>query len=126
MAFVGGPVQEISINGRTFSVAEDADVTLDLGGFSNEVQMNGNGTSRVIKTRKPGMLESVTVAIDKDNEDQEFLQDIADGSDLVDVSITFCDGNIYYGQSIITGDLKSSSKNATAEIQFSGKSFKIQ
>jgi len=126
MAFVGGPVQEISINGRNFAVAEDADVTLDLGGFSNEIQMNGNGTPRIIKTRKPGMLESVTVAIDKDKQDLEFLQSISDGSDLVDLSITFADGNIYYGSVIITGDIKGSSKNATAEIQFSGKSFKRQ
>jgi len=124
--FVGGPIESISIKGRTFAVAGDADVSLDLGGDSNEVQMNGNGTARVIKTAKPGMLEAVTVAIDRDAQDQEFLQSVCDGTDLVDVSITYVDGNVYYSQQIITGDLKSSSANATAEIAFSGKGFKKQ
>lgn len=124
--FIGGPVKEVSFNGRTFQVAEDADVTIDLGGYSNEVQMNGDGSVRVIKTRKPGAIEAVSVAIDRERQDQEFLQSISNGTELTDTSITFVDGSVYYGQSILTGDLKVNSKDCKAEVAFMGKTFKKQ
>ena len=49
MSIVGASVEGISIGGRNFPVAADADVTIDLGGDSNTVEMNGDGTGRLIK-----------------------------------------------------------------------------
>ena len=50
MPQVGGSAKECSIRGRIFAVTADADVKIKLGGYSNEVQPNGNSTARLIKT----------------------------------------------------------------------------
>ena len=48
---VGGSIESLTLDGRTFSVAADADTTRNLGGTDNEVEMNGDGTYRIVKTR---------------------------------------------------------------------------
>ena len=120
MSAVGGSILEIAIRGRTFAVAADADATIDLGGFSNEVKANGNGTARLIKTRKPWMVSGVKVAIDNTRSDREFLKQIADAQDFVPCTITLVDGITYQGRGILVGDFNGSSADATAEIGLSG------
>jgi hypothetical protein len=111
----------VSIRARLFSVASDADVSMDLGGYSNETQSNGNGTARIIKTRKTWMLENISVVLDPDNNDLEFLQEIADGNTFVPITIELVSGHVYQGKGIVTGDLKGSTQNTTATITLSGK-----
>jgi hypothetical protein len=125
MGAIGGSVKNISIKGRPFTIAADADGNRDLGGYSNEVQSNGDKTVRVIKTVKPWMLDGLTVSIDDGRDDQSFLQGICDGNDagddgLFDCTFTFVDGNTYQGRGTISGDLKKSTKNATCGISLSG------
>jgi hypothetical protein len=118
---VGGSILSVSIRARLFSVASDADVSMDLGGYSNETQSNGNGTARIIKTRKTWMLENISVVLDPDNNDLEFLQEIADGNTFVPITIELVSGHVYQGKGIVTGDLKGSTQNTTATITLSGK-----
>lgn len=120
MSFVGGPIESISIAGRIFSPTGDADVNVKLGGKENEVQMNGNGTGRVIQTPVASMLGGLAVAIDPDNGDLEFLQEVADAGVEVPVTPTFADGSVYSGKMIITGELQMSTQNASAPFDLTG------
>jgi len=57
MAATGGSIESITMDGREFAVAADAESQRKLGGFENEVQANGNGTARIIKiSSKPVFL----------------------------------------------------------------------
>ena len=77
MAIIGGPVESASIAGRTFGVPADADVSMFLGGDSNTVESNGDGaTGRILKEVKPFKISGLTLSIDDEKDDHQFLQDI--------------------------------------------------
>ena len=84
---VGGSIESITLDGRNFSVAADAEVQRKLGGFENEVQANGDGTARTIKTRVPLSLDGLTVDIDDDQGDAEFLQALQDRNDFFPIAL---------------------------------------
>lgn len=117
---IGGPVTEISVGGRIFTSASDADVSVDLGGFTPTREMNGNGTSRKIKTPKPWMCEGVQVSVDSDNGDLEFLQANANSNSDSVFTVTFADGNVYQGSGSVDGDVKLSTANTTTTLNFGG------
>jgi hypothetical protein len=121
MAVVGGPVESASINGRTFGVPADADVKILIGGDSNKFEMNGDGkTGRIVKEKKAHKVSGLSLNIDDAKDDHQFLQDIIDGFELVDWSVTKPDGTVYSGQGIITEDAEASIKNATMEVTIEG------
>lgn len=120
MAAVGGSIESVSLDGRTFSVAADAEAQRKLGGFENEVQANGDGTARVIKTRVPLMIDGLTLSVDDSRGDHEFLQALANRKDFFPISLTYASGSTYQGRAIITGELQASSQNATAAVSLSG------
>lgn len=120
MAAVGGSIESVSINGRTFAVASDAEANRKLGGFENEVQANGNGTARLVKTRVPWSLDGLQVEVDDSRGDAEFLQEISDGNVFVPIAITFASGMTYQAEGTITGELQTSSQNATASVSLGG------
>lgn len=116
----GGSAESISIAGRNFAVDAEADLTMDLGGFSNEKKPNGNKSSRTIKMRKLWSIEGLAIAIDFDQGDLEFLQEIADKSEDVAIAVTLVANVTYSGTGTITGDIKVSTQNATATISVGG------
>ncbi len=120
MAAVGGPIESITIGGRAFAVAQDAGVTRDLGGFTKTVEMNGDGTGRAIMERRPWLIEGLTLNIDDDKGDQEFLQDIADDPDFTDFAVVFASGAIYSGSGTLTDALNFDNQKALGEAKFSG------
>jgi len=117
---IGGSIESITLAGRTFGVAADADSNRDIGGFSNEVLANGDGTARQIKTRKPWKLDGLALVVDDTRGDLEFLQDIADASADVPVTVSYVSGKVYQGTGTISGDLQASSQSATAPVTLSG------
>lgn len=121
MTAVGGSIESISIRGRLFPVAADAEVNRKLGGFENEIQPNGNGTGRLVKTRVAWMLDGVQVEINDTRNDAEFLQEIADGLELVPCTITYASGLTYMGTGIVTGEIQSSSQSTTSTISIAGE-----
>jgi len=121
MAAVGGSIQDVTIRGRLLPVTADADVTRNLGGFENEIAANGDGTARIIKTRVPWGLSGLVVEIDEDRGDQQFLQEIANGTDYVAVSITFASGVTYQASGTVADTIEFSSQNATATISLMGQ-----
>jgi len=118
---IGGSIESITVDSQPFAVAADADATLSLGGWSNEVQPNGNGTSRIIKTRIPWSLTGLTVAIVDDNGDQETLQAVADGNVYVPCTIRMASGVVYQGTGTITDNIERSTQSATASLSLSGQ-----
>lgn len=115
-----GSVESISLKGRIFPVAADADTQRKLGGYENEVLANGDGSARMKKTRVPLMISGIKVQIDDTRSDQEFLQDIQDGADFVPFSITYVSGFTYMGQAQIVGEVQYSSQDGIAELSLSG------
>ena len=120
MSAVGGPIESIEIDGRTFSVAADADSNRELGGFTNEIQPNGDGTARQIKTRKPWQIDGLTLSVDDLLEDQEFLQSKADQSGYYPVNITYASGSVYGGTGCLIDELKFSNSGATVPVTIGG------
>lgn len=117
---VGGSIESVTLDGRTFSVAADAEAQRKLGGFENEVQANGDGTARLIKTRVPLVLDGLTLDIDDTNGDHEFLQALTDGNSFFAIAITYASGEVYQGTAQITGEMQVSSQNATAAVNLMG------
>jgi hypothetical protein len=120
MPAVGGSIESISIRGRLFPVASDAESNKKLGGFENEVAANGDGTARLIKTRVPWSLDGLQIEINDSRADAEFLQEIADGHDFVPITITLASGVTYQATGTVTDEVSSSSQSATATITLSG------
>ncbi len=123
---VGGSVTSISFDGRQFSAPADADYNKKLGGFENELQANGDGTTRKIKTRVPGMISGIVVTIDTTQSNQEFLQSLADSNILSQVVLEEASSEVYTGQGTIVGEIVKSTNSATATFDFavSGKLIK--
>lgn len=121
MATVGGSIRQISIRGRIFAVPSDVDAQRKLGGDENEVQTNGDRTSRIIKTIVAWALSSLTVSVDDSRGDQEFLQDVANSSKFSVITVTFASGITWEGEGIITEELNYSSQSATAAIALMGQ-----
>ncbi|MCP4677090.1 MAG: hypothetical protein GY854_16560 [Deltaproteobacteria bacterium] len=120
MTAVGGPIIELSLSGRYFSVAEDAESNRKLGGTENEVSMNGDGTARLIKTRVPWSADGLTVSCADDNGDQEFLQNLADEKGFFAITVGYATGSIFQGNGQITGEIAFSSKQSTATVALQG------
>lgn len=116
----GGSIQQVSIRGRIFPVAADADANRDLGGFTNAIEANGDGSARIIKTRQPWNISGISLVCDDTNGDQEFLQEIADGFEFVDFTITLANGKVYQGVGMPTDKIEMSTHKVTVPLTFSG------
>ncbi|HEY8946457.1 MAG TPA: hypothetical protein VIM73_19535 [Polyangiaceae bacterium] len=111
----------MSIAGRQFPGAGDAAPTLDLGGFSKELEPNGDAQSgRWIKTPKPWKAESVVIAIDHERNDLQFLQEQSNSHTNEPCKIELCTGEVYQGSGSVMGDVKVALDKATAEIMLGG------
>ena len=72
------------------------------------------------RDRDRSSLDGLTVSVDDDRGDQEFLQDLADRNDFFVLAITYASGEVYQGSAQIVGEFTSSSQNATAAISLMG------
>lgn len=120
MPATGGSIEAVTLSGRNFPVAADAEAQRKLGGFENEVQANGDGSARLIKTRVPLSISGLTVEVDDARGDQEFLQDLQNRPDFFPIAITYASGITWQGTAQLTGETQASSQNATAAINLMG------
>ena len=123
---VGGSMKEVSIRGRIFAVASDGDANIDLGGYEAEVRANGNGTARKILLRKPWLFENVVLSIDDNQGDQEFLQEVENSTDFVDITVTYVNDVVYGGSGTVTGKIAKSTQAGTATLSLSGPGEAVQ
>ncbi len=117
---VAGSLRAMSIKGREFSAAGDADLARKLGGLENEVQPNGDGTARIIQVVVPWKVGGITLTIRDDREDQEYLQEIANSGQEVDITFTFRNNVTYQSKGTIVGEINFQSMAGTAGIECSG------
>lgn len=120
MPAIGGSLESVTLGGRLFPVAADAEAQRKLGGFENEVLANGDGSARLIKTRVPLSIAGLTINIDDSRGDQEFLQDLANQNDYFVLLLTYASGISYQGSAQLTGENPASSQAATAAINLMG------
>ena len=120
MSATGGSIESVTLDGRNFPVAADAEAQRKLGGFENEVQSNGDGTARLIKTRVPLAIDGLALEIDDDRGDQEFLQELSNRKEFFPGAITYASGNTYQAALQIVGETQASSQNATAAVSLMG------
>lgn len=120
MAAIGGPIESVTLAGRSFAAAADAEAQRKLGGFENEVQPNGDGTARLIKSRVAWMLDGITVEIDDSRGDQEFVQDLQNRNEFFPVTVTFASGETYQGTGQVVAEVQTSNQNATASLSLGG------
>ena len=116
----GGSIQSVTLNGRYFSVAADADPGRNLGGFQNDVQTNGDGTSRLIKTRVPWSVSDLVLSIDDARGDQEFIQDLANGSDFFPITATYANQSVFQGSGQISGENPVAAQATTMGVSLMG------
>lgn len=126
MAVNGGSIDTVNIAGRNFAATADNEAQLTLSGFTNEIQPNGNGTARIIKTRVPGGIEGLQIEIDDARNDHQFLQDAANSNDFFTVSITLVDSTVYDGDMMIEGDFSRSTQSSTATVNLMGPALRKQ
>lgn len=120
MPAVGGSIESVTLDGREYAVAADAEAQRKLGGFENEVASNGNATARIIKTRVPLMIDGLTLEIDDSRGDHEFLQELSNRNDFFPIAITYASGVTYQGTAQITGETQVSSQAQTAAVSLMG------
>lgn len=117
MAYDGGPVVEINIGGINFAVDDESDVQWEHGGFVVEKKMNGNGTSRNIRTRKVGYLTGMAVAVSQSQTDIDLIQDFMDAGQDIPCSFTTSDGTTFGADGVPVQATPVSTKNATMELR---------
>jgi hypothetical protein len=121
MTVIAGPVEEITLDGRRFTVAADSDAERDLGGKTIELMSNGDGSVRKKMTPKPWKLGGLSVEVSDARSDQEFLTEKALEDELFPITITFSSGITYSGTGTIVGDISYKSGSATADIELGGE-----
>ena len=94
---IAGPFESHTLNGRRFTCDAEDDAKWKLGGKNNEVKPNGDGTSRVVQSRKVDSIEGISLVIDFDN------------------------GDVFAGLVQIVGDIELSFKEGTATVSLQGK-----
>ena len=116
----GGSLQSLTLNGRYFTVTVDTEVIRGLGGYTNEILMNGDGTTRNIQTLSPWKLDGINVVVDDDNLDQEFLQGLMNLKSEFPITATYTGNVTYQGTGQITGDNDYSNQTSSATITLMG------
>jgi len=120
MAATGGSIESVTLDGREFSVAADAESQRKLGGFENEVLANGDASARLIKTRMTLLIDGLSLETDDGRLDQEFIQELANRNEFFPIAITYASGSVYQGTAQVVSDVQASSQNATTPITLSG------
>lgn len=117
---IGGSIESVSLAGRVFSVASDADTQRKLGGYENEVQMNGDGTGRMIKTRVAAQITGLQLSINDERGDDEFITELKNGLDFFPAVVTYASGVSYSGKLQIVGEHVYNSQAGTATVDLHG------
>jgi hypothetical protein len=116
-----GDITQLLWFGRELEVkGEDSNVNINLGGFSAETGINGNGGLYVTNRRKKASITDVPISIDDVNKDLEFLQSKVDAKELGPLAITLASGVTYSGSMMLVGDLGKATGDGTSTVSFEG------
>lgn len=119
MAAIGGSIESVSLNGRIFSVTADADATRRLGGKSNDIGNNGDGTGRILQTVTNWSVDGLVLSCDDARGDQSLSRASRIANFFV-VTLTYASGSVWSGRGIVSGEPEHSNTNATVSIGLKG------
>ena len=120
MSGIAGSLISISFNGERFSIAADAEASIDLGGTGKDVLINGDGTKRNNRPRKRWSITGISVAIESPARFQR-LQEIQSQEDDVTVELEAATEDVFAGEGTIVGDeLRLSTGSSTVDIECAG------
>ena len=117
---VGGYSTFISLDGRSFTLAEDVDLERSLGGDTNDVLMNGDGTARLKKNKARWEVGGLKVVCNDYNDDQQYIEELAARNSFFNIQFDLPSGLIYAGVGQLIGDKKYSSQNAVITLTVAG------
>jgi len=121
MPGIGGSIQEVSIDGRLYSVAADSDAAMSLGGDTNEVQANGDGTARLLKTKTVWSVTGLSLMNNHEERTHEALQANANRNVFVPCTVALASGTIYRGTGQVADTIEGSSASATISVSLMGQ-----
>lgn len=118
---IGGPVKQLSVDGRIYTTAGDADSPRDLGGNTNTHVPHGDGkTGHYNQVPRGWKVENVVIACNPNRSDQKALQDVADSGEEVPIVFTYMGNITYSGMGNIEGEIKWSNNTTMATCTFAG------
>lgn len=121
MAAVGGDLQSCTIADRIFPVVRENDPDISPGGLTPQsVEMNGDGSARVILNQEPWMVEGLEIALDPDRDDEEFLNEIQERGEPVSMTLVDVKGRARGGSGVILKPVKFKPQSSTASVDLGG------
>jgi hypothetical protein len=123
MAARGGDVRQYLISGREFDPVGGSSPTIILAGYINENMPTGNGKIHTLAKRKLGGFDGGVVSLDATRKDQEFIQNLINGQNAFNVSVTLASGKTYSGSGKIEGDANFNSNDGQFEFAFRSEKF---
>lgn len=124
MGVRGGDIRSFTWYGRSFDPAGgDGTVNIDLGGYTNEASMTGNGALHVNQRRKAAGFSDLKISVDDARQDIEFLQDKANAGVPGPATITLASGIVYSGNLLPIGEIVKAGGDGTATLEGRGARF---
>ena len=121
MAKANGALESVVLNGRRFTCDAESEASVDLSEWDNEVKPNSDGTFRTVKTRHVQKIESLTLEIDVDRGDVDFINEVKAKLAPVPLSATRVDGKTYEGEVMITDSTSLNDNESTMEVTLEGR-----
>ena len=124
MGIRSGDIRQFTLNGREFAVkGGDANVNIDIGGFTNESGVSGSGVHTVTMRRKAAGFSDCPLLIDDTNQDLEYIQGIANTGLEVPVTLTLVSDVTYSGSLAVIGDIMKAAGDGTMTLEMRGSKF---
>jgi hypothetical protein len=123
MAARGGDARQYLISGREFDPVGGSSPTIILAGYTNENLPTGNGKIHTLAKRKLGGFDGGVISLDATRKDQEFIQNLINGQNPFNVSVTLASGKTYSGSGKIEGDANFNSNDGQFEFSFRSEKF---
>lgn len=121
MAKANGALESVVLNGRRFTCDAENEASVDLSEWDNEVKPNSDGTFRTVKSRHVQKIESLTLEIDVDRGDVDFINEVKAKLAPVPLSATRVDGKMYEGEVMITDATSLNDNESTMEVTLTGR-----
>lgn len=127
MSYTGGDLQELKIDhevvgSKTFAAYGDEEWTFDLGGVrkSDDGAIATNGRKINKMNTMPWMLKGVIAWDMLNDEELEYLTNIAADPNPASITATHISGAVYTGSGSIVGEVVGNTKDSKIELTLSG------
>ena len=121
MAKANGALESVVLNGRRFTCDAESETSVYLSEWDNEVKPNSDGTFRTVKSRHVQKIEKLTLEIDVDRGDVDFINEVKAKLAPVPLSATRVDGKMYEGEVMITDSTSLNDNESTMEVTLTGR-----